>query len=320
MVRRQQIRRRKDEQEDDERTPTVFGKEVQPEELPEAPPEPEPKKKLDEDDEMARMRSIIDTLPIAKEEPKKVRKRTPRKKVFIGPELRGVGNRNKAVETSGQDISRRDAKPEEKGFLVAPAEREDDAPLLNFDAIDTTGIEDDDFDPETVRNAIRRRRAVQQESDGDYFDATLEGDPPPDLGLPVKLTADGLLNIVIALLDQHYTLSINRIGNRYILDADMRDLPPEEYAMTHQEMLDLTESEQWREFSRLWNEMTYEERVQYANENGVEWDEPQGSGARMANARLTRNVVTKLNIHHFKPQYANPQVRERLWKEGIEAE
>lgn len=59
-----------------------------------------------------------------------------------------------------------------------------------------------------------------------------------------------------------------------------------------------------------WGELTYEEKVAFADDNDVEWDEHENP--RVDNMRMTKALTEKLGLVKYKPEYQKKAARDVL--------
>ena len=226
----------------------------------------------------------------------------------MGPEVtRHRQKRAVVLEDSPQNVTVREAEPEE---VVSPFQE----PLM-MDADDPTPVLDIDLD------AVPIRRVRVEPQTTRTLPPSEEIEPVEDLQgeahLPVLLTSDELMQTLCGLLDHGYSLEMHKVGNRYVLKEGVQKIRRGKFPMTKVESDDLASTDEWKEFTVKWDELSTEERVAYAKEVGAPWDGQLHQQSAMG--RLKRSVLVAVGIQKWKPEYRDAEARKRLWQQGIHA-
>ena len=271
----------------------------------EATPEP---KTEDMDEPVEESTEAVEEESAPEPKPKRGRpsKQKPRK--IMGPEVKERQKRAVVFEESPQNVTVREAEPEE---VISPFQE----PLM-VDADDTSPALEIDLDAVPVRRVRVEpqlaRYAPPQESES--VEDVEEGE---EAHLPVLLTSDELMKTLCGLLDQGYSLEMHKVGNRYVLKKGAQKIPRGKFQMTKVEADEEASTDEYKEFTATWDELSTEERIAYAEKIGAKWDGQVHQ--RSAMGRLKRCALVASGIQKWKPEYRDAKTRTRLWKEGIRA-
>jgi len=280
-------------------------------------PTPEPdleeESDLEEEEEVEESTEEIEE-PEPKPKPKRGRpsKQKPRK--IMGPEVKPRQRRAVKFEESPQNVTVREAEPEE---VVSPFQE----PLM-VDADDTTPPLEIDLDAVPVRRVrvepqLARYAPPQESESVEEDELEAEEDLQEEAHLPVLLTSDELMKTLCDLLDSGYSLEMHKVGNRYVLKKGAQKIPRGKFPMTKVEADEEASTEEYKKFTEMWDELSTEERIAYAEKIGAKWDGQVHQ--RSAMGRLKRCVLDTSGIQKWKPEYQDAKTRMRLWKEGIRA-
>ena len=277
----------------------------------ETTPEPEPEVVAEPIKEST---EVAEEEPEPKPKPKRGRpsKQKPRK--IMGPEVKPRQRRAVKFEESPQNVTVREAEPEE---VISPFQE----PLM-VDADDTTPPLEIDLDAVPVRRVrvepqLARYAPPQESESVEEDELEAEEDLQEEAHLPVLLTSDELMKTLCDLLDSGYSLEMHKVGNRYVLKKGAQKIPRGKFPMTKVEADEEASTEEYKKFTEMWDELSTEERIAYAEKIGAKWDGQVHQ--RSAMGRLKRCVLDTSGIQKWKPEYQDAKTRMRLWKEGIRA-
>lgn len=275
----------------------------------EATPEP---KTEDVDEPVEESTEAVEEESAPEPKPKRGRpsKQKPRK--IMGPEVKERQKRAVVFEESPQNVTVREAEPEE---VISPFQE----PLM-VDADDTTPPLEIDLDAVPVRRVRvepQLARYAPPEEPESVEDVEEGEDLQQEAHLPVLLTSDELMKTLCGLLDQGYSLEMHKVGNRYVLKKGAQKIPRGKFQMTKVEADEEASTDEYKEFTAMWDELSTEERIAYAEKIGAKWDGQLHQ--RSAMGRLKRCALVASGIQKWKPEYRDAKTRTRLWKEGIRA-
>jgi len=242
---------------------------------------------------------------------RRVSAQEPRK--IVGPELHQTPV---DLDASPQQVTIRQAEPDEIIELDEPLlqDAEDETPVM-----DVAGALEDYVPAKNGRRRKPQGRSIQKDVPEEEDDAPLG---PVEVGdtLPVILTSDQMMAVLCSLLDRSYSLSISKVGNRYVINRGDKVFAGTGSAMTKKQADEEAESKEYKAFNIEWSLLSDDEKLARAKnaDPDKDWDSWDW-GKWGAEARIRRVVMNAEGIEHWKPEYRSTEARERLWKEGIYA-
>lgn len=285
------------------RTPRTFGQESGNGQVDAADEEPTL------DDNLSDLQAAVDAVasdeteeePLEEEEEEPIVRRSRTRRRRAEPEE--VDATEPKEEPAPRRISRRRSRRAEP---EPEPEVEEPPPEASFakEEEEYDGLVDEEPEPEP-----------EEEED---WDESEEAEESP---LPVQATDNEIANAIITLLAVGKSVNIMQVGTRYVISegAEMRQISKRStYAMTKEEMEIIAMTDDYKEFSKWWPNLTWEEKVSEAKEKKVTWE--RHDDAQVDNIRATVAYRKKLGIRKWKPPYKTRRAREDLWKKGIRAE
>ena len=242
---------------------------------------------------------------------RRVSAQEPRK--IVGPELHQTPV---DLDASPQQVTVRQAEPDEIVELDEPLlqDAEDETPV-----IDVAGALEDYVPAKHGRRRKPQERSLEKDVPEEEDDGPLG---PVEVGdtLPVILTSDQMMAVLCSLLDRSYSLSISKVGNRYVINRGDKVFAGTGSAMTKKQADEEAASEEYKVFNVEWSFLSDDEKRARAKKADPDKDWGKWDWGKWgAEARIRRVVMNAEGIEHWKPEYRSKEARERLWKEGIYA-
>jgi hypothetical protein len=187
--------------------------------------------------------------------------------------------------------------------------------------------EDEPLDEEDEEEAppAKSSRTTRRKKDRRQVPAAevLSADPDDKLG---QGSAAELAEVFYHLLKSGITLTIRKVGQTFIISEgvikdDVADVLSSRgrvrKALTGKQVEEITYSDEFKEYYEEWSQLSYEEKVAKAEEEGVEWE-------RHENAKVDlMKLSTAYRIHHgiekYRPEYQDGKVRKLLRDHGLDA-
>jgi hypothetical protein len=165
----------------------------------------------------------------------------------------------------------------------------------------------------------KRRRAAKAE-------AIPEPEEEVDEDAPQSASLGDLAMAIKALLDAGEAISIRKLGSEYIIakyEPKAGDIKGQikgrrKQAMKRAEFRAIAWTEDYVDFRKEWEGLSFEDKVKQAKKEKVAWDEHDDPRVNLIH--LTLAYREEFGIEKWRPEYSTKEARDKLLYEGIEAD